>query len=230
MWFCQPNNPTGLYIPTDELSRVIELARRHDAYVVLDESCDNYRFISHYALPKNISDSHVIRIRTFSKDPNFAGYRLGYILASPVVLDRIKRIAPIHYGNPTVMATRAITTELRIRNRKLHDADHEQVTAENFQLMKQSRDFLHERLAAWDHVEEVILPEACYYMYARFRYPGGSQALFTRLVAEENLNVVPGGVFGAPDDQAWLRICFARTRDVLVDGLERLRRVVESRG
>jgi aspartate/methionine/tyrosine aminotransferase len=40
----------------------------------------------------------------FSKDPNLAGYRLGYILAAPAVIERLRSLAPILYGNPTVMA------------------------------------------------------------------------------------------------------------------------------
>jgi aspartate/methionine/tyrosine aminotransferase len=44
-WFCQPNNPTGTYIKTRDLQGIIKSASTSSAYVVLDESCDNYVFI-----------------------------------------------------------------------------------------------------------------------------------------------------------------------------------------
>lgn len=229
MWFCQPNNPTGLYIQTEDQRELIEVGRRHQAHVVLDESCDNFRFNPVGQPPENITAPHVIRIRTFSKDPNFAGYRLGYLLADPGFLARLKEVAPILYGNPTVMATRAITTEFKIKNRKLSDTDYDQVSLENFKRMEQSRNYLYGRLKEWAKVQEVILPDACYYMFVRFDFAGGSRDLFKRFLAEELLNVVPGVVFGAPEAQAWARICFARPIEVLADGIARMMRVVNGR-
>jgi aspartate/methionine/tyrosine aminotransferase len=225
-WFCQPNNPTGLYLPTPVLHEVIELAGERDVFVVLDESCDNFCFGPRPPLAENITDPHVIRIRTFSKDPNFAGYRLGYLLANAHVLDRCKELAPVIYGNPTVMATRAITTEFKIRNRKIADAEHARLAAANVERMRQARDLLHDCLAGWARVEEVVLPDACYYMFVRFDFAQGSRVLTRKLLSDELLNVVPGTVFGAAERDAWVRICFARSPETLLDAVERMRRVV----
>jgi aminotransferase len=227
MWLCQPNNPTGRYIPRAELGQMIDVAVERGCPLVLDESCDNYRFGRYEGLPHNIGSERVIRIRTFSKDPNFAGYRLGYLLADPHILERLKHVVPMLYGNPTVMASRAVLAEFRMRNGKIQDdGDYQRTTQANFDRMKQSRDYLYTRLRGWDRVEEVIEPEACYYLYARFRFPGNSLDLCRRLLREEMLDVVPGSVFGVPADEASIRICFARTTDVLRDGLNRIARVV----
>lgn len=227
MWLCQPNNPTGRYIRRAELGQMIDIAVERGCPLVLDESCDNYRFGRHEGLPHNISSDCVIRIRTFSKDPNFAGYRLGYLLADPHVLERLKHVVPMLYGNPTVMATRAILAEFRMRNGKIpDDGDYQETTLANFARMKESRDFLYTALQGWDRVDEVVEPEACYYLYARFHFHGNSLDLCRRLLREEMLDVVPGSVFGVPEDEASIRICFARTTDVLQDGLDRIARVV----
>lgn len=227
VWFCQPNNPTGLYLPATTAQEVIDVAKQHDAYVVLDESCDNYRFGANPVLPGNITDPHVIRIRTFSKDPNFAGYRVGYFLGSAHILERFKTIAPIMYGNPTVMATRAITADFMIKNGKLVDADYARTTTDNLAAMTRARDFLYAQLKAWSRVEDVILPDACYYMFVQFDFAAGSRVLCHRLLADELLNVVPGTVFGVPERAAWVRICFARSLDTLSDAIGRIRRVIE---
>ncbi|MDQ3785626.1 MAG: pyridoxal phosphate-dependent aminotransferase [Actinomycetota bacterium] len=228
MWFCQPNNPTGRYIPADELRQMIDLAADRQCHFVIDESCDNYRFTPYVPNPDNITSPQVIRIRTFSKDPNLAGYRLGYLLADPEVLDRLKRVVPVLYGNPTVMATRAVVADLQMRNGHLRDDhdDYAKVTAENHTLMRASRDYLYSALREWDQVADVILPDACYYMFARFHFDGTGPELFTRLLSEQLLNVVPGVVFGTPESEAWVRICFARPIEALQDGLDRIHRVL----
>lgn len=227
MWFCQPNNPTGLYIPAEELGQMIDLAAERECYLVIDESCDNYRFCPLAGNSHNITSATVIRIKTFSKDPNFAGYRLGYLLADPEALFRLKHIAPVLYGNPTVMATRAILADFRMRNGKIQDdGDYEKTSLENFTRMKQSRGFLYAALREWDRVAEVILPDACYYMFVRFLFPGTGLELFHRVLSEQLLNVVPGVVFGAPESEAWIRICFARPKEILQDGLDRIRRIL----
>jgi aminotransferase len=228
MWLCQPNNPTGLYIPADELSEMIDITGERNSYLVIDESCDNYRFSQHgNHLPHNITSDVVIRIRTFSKNPNFAGYRLGYMLAEPQVLERLKRVVPMIYGNPTVMATRAVLAEFQIRNGKIKEAgDYEQLALENHALMRKSRDFLYSALRKSDYVAEVIKPEACYYLFARFHFPGTGMEFFHQLLHRQMLDVVPGAVFGAPANEAWVRICFARTTDVLQDGLDRIGRIL----
>jgi aspartate/methionine/tyrosine aminotransferase len=228
MWFCQPNNPTGRYIPLEELGRMIDLATERHCHVVIDESCDNYRFADSYAgHPRNITAPGVVRIRTFSKDPNLAGYRLGYLLGDAGVLDRVKRVVPVLYGNPTVMATRAIVADFRMRNGEIEDdGDYATVNSANFTRMKESRDYLYDALTEWDRVAEVILPDACYYMFVRFHFDGTGPELFRRLLSEQLLNVVPGVVFGAPEDEAWVRICYARSIETLRDGLDRLRHVL----
>jgi aspartate/methionine/tyrosine aminotransferase len=228
MWLCQPNNPTGRYIPVEELGRMIEVAAERDCHLVIDESCDNYRFAAPPGgNPRNITSPAVVRIRTFSKDPNLAGYRLGYLLADADVLDRLKAVVPVLYGNPTVMATRAIIADFRMRNGEIQDdGDYAKVNSENFTRMRESRDYLYNALTEWDRVAEVILPDACYYMFVRFHFAGTGPELFRGLLSEQLLNVVPGVVFGAPEDEAWVRICFARSIETLRDGLDRIRHVL----
>lgn len=209
-WFCNPNNPTGLYIPSEDLTEIINAASVFATYIVLDESCDNFVYDKIYKLPLNISMPNVIRIRTFSKDPNLSGYRLGYILGSRKIITQLKRLAPVIYGNPNVMALRAVYAEICIKNEKLRDLDYSETCNRNKQLLKQSRDFLYERLNRHCRVQTVILPEACYYMFAKFDFKSGSLEFTRMLLEQELLDVVPGTVFGMQNSECWIRMCFAR--------------------
>ncbi|MGH7998820.1 MAG: pyridoxal phosphate-dependent aminotransferase [Brasilonema sp.] len=226
-WFCHPNNPTGLYIKPEQLGRIIDLAQANGTYVILDESCDNYVFGDRYEKPDTICSSNVVRIKTFSKEPNLAGYRLGYLLADKHLINRFKNISPVLYGNPTVMANRAITTELRIKNGKIQDENYDQVVKENEQRIKINRDFMYEQLKKKYGVYDIILPDACYYMFVQFKFASGSLELYKGLLYEELLNVVPGVVFGMPEKEAWVRICFAREHNLLLEGLKRIDSIIQ---
>lgn len=221
-WFCNPNNPTGLYIPSEDLAGIIDCADIAGAYVILDESCDNHIHGEAYQFPSNISNTNVVRIRTFSKEPNLSGYRLGYILGSSKIIDRLKRFAPIVYGNPNVMALRAVYTEMCIKNGKFQDRNYTEITTNNCRLVKEARDFLYEELRQHPSVQRVILPESCYYMFAKFDFESGSQEFTKILLEQQLLDVVPGTVFGTPNSECWIRMCFARNPQFLELALKKI--------
>jgi aspartate/methionine/tyrosine aminotransferase len=93
--------------------------------------------------------------------------------------------------------------------------------------LKTCRDTLIPALRTLPHLQ-VALPLGG--MYAFFQLPGHSDSLAAakRLVAEAGLGLAPGSAF-APEADGWLRWCFA-SQDLtrLTQGVERLRRWVQS--
>jgi histidinol-phosphate aminotransferase len=85
---CNPNNPTGTIVTSDELERL--MARVPDnVLVVLDDAY--YEFVDAPDYPESLSyvragKKNVIVLRTFSKAYGIAGLRLGYGVAAPEVL------------------------------------------------------------------------------------------------------------------------------------------------
>lgn len=85
-----PNNPTGAVIPEDMLLKIVEIAKKSDAYVLCDEV---YRGLNHCGNPfsSSIADIYEKGISTgsMSKVFSLAGLRLGWICANQVVIDEI---------------------------------------------------------------------------------------------------------------------------------------------
>ena len=229
-WLCNPNNPTGLFVPTQELAGIIECCADKGVSLIVDESCDNFIYGRPYHYPHNISHGNVIRIRTFSKDPNLAGYRLGYILGDNKVLEKAKRVSPILYGNPSVMAMRAIYHELLIKNGRLECRDYQETTARNHQHLYDARSFLFENLRRNSRVRHVILPDACYYMFAKLDFAAGSEVFTKCLLEQELVDVVPGTIFGMPSGDCWIRMCFARDLVFLEQALTKMNAVLTNLG
>ncbi len=83
-----PNAPTGIYKPLDELERIIRA--NQDVVVIIDEAYIN--FGGETALPLLKKYENVFITRTFSKDASLAGLRVGYGMGSPKLMAVINAI------------------------------------------------------------------------------------------------------------------------------------------
>jgi histidinol-phosphate aminotransferase len=93
VYICNPNNPTASLTPRKDLETFISKLPA-STLVVLDEAYHHYAgasgmyasFLDH---PPN--DQKLIVVRTFSKVYGMAGLRLGYAIASPKVIQEMRR-------------------------------------------------------------------------------------------------------------------------------------------
>jgi DNA-binding transcriptional MocR family regulator len=102
LFYCQPtsHNPTGLAMGGDTARRVLALAAREQVPVVEDGFDPSLHYGSRPAAPLKALDREgvVLYIGTFSKIL-FPGLRLGWLVAPPVVIERLaaaKQLADLH--------------------------------------------------------------------------------------------------------------------------------------
>jgi histidinol-phosphate aminotransferase len=81
---CNPNNPTGTYLPAEEVARFCEAAPDH-VTVVLDEAYIEFQQTDDpdTAIDLLARFPNLVVLRTFSKCYGLAGLRVGYALGSP---------------------------------------------------------------------------------------------------------------------------------------------------
>lgn len=84
VFFCSPNNPTGL---DEDPSIVVKTAESCDALVVIDEAYG--QFASFDALALTAGHSNVVVSKTFSKVWSLAGLRLGYVLGPADIIGNL---------------------------------------------------------------------------------------------------------------------------------------------
>jgi histidinol-phosphate aminotransferase len=81
---CNPNNPTGTYIPFHEIAAFIEQVPR-DVTVLVDEAYIEFQV--HDAPESSLAllpvYDNVVLLRSFSKSHSLAGLRVGYAIGSP---------------------------------------------------------------------------------------------------------------------------------------------------
>jgi histidinol-phosphate aminotransferase len=91
VYLCNPNNPTGRIITAAEVKKLLD-GIPEDVPVLIDEAYHHFVQDPAYAtaIPHIKEGRPVIIARTFSKIAALAGMRLGYAVASPEMLARIR--------------------------------------------------------------------------------------------------------------------------------------------
>lgn len=82
VYLCNPNNPTGVVIPKQEIKQLLD-GIPEDTPVLIDEAYHHFVDDPNYAtsVPYVLEGRPVIIARTFSKIAGLAGMRLGYAIA-----------------------------------------------------------------------------------------------------------------------------------------------------
>ena len=89
-WLCNPNNPTGTVIPKEQLIQAIE--ENPKTVFVIDQS---YGFFTREPLlsaAEAVRYPNVIQLHSMTKRYAMPGIRLGYITASPALIERIRAV------------------------------------------------------------------------------------------------------------------------------------------
>ena len=109
LFVANPNNPTGAYLGRADLSRLLrEVPAR--VIVVLDEAYVEFADAPDFASALEMRGlrEHLVVLRTFSKAYGLAGFRMGYGVASPQIVNYIDRVrAPFNVSAIALAAARA---------------------------------------------------------------------------------------------------------------------------
>jgi histidinol-phosphate aminotransferase len=100
LFVCNPNNPTGTMVPTDEVATLMERIPP-DVIVVFDEAY--YEYVRSAQFPDSMAyvkqGRNVIVLRTFSKIYGLAGLRIGYGITTPEITSFLNRVRPPFNAN-----------------------------------------------------------------------------------------------------------------------------------
>jgi len=105
VFLTSPNNPTGAAIPNEDLAAIVDAA---PGIVIVDEAYGEFSDQPSAVALIDRYPAKVVVSRTMSKAFAFAGGRLGYLAASPAVVDAVLLVRlPYHLSVQTQAAARA---------------------------------------------------------------------------------------------------------------------------
>lgn len=92
---CNPSNPSGKVFTRDELRAIAALAEEFDTFVITDEVYEHivyapHRHVYFAALPGMFE--RTISVSSLSKTYSITGWRLGYVIGAPAVIDSARKV------------------------------------------------------------------------------------------------------------------------------------------
>lgn len=214
-----PNNPTGWTMTREEQQAVLDHCRETGTWILADEVYERLYFeptpngCAPSFLDISRPDDRLVVTHSFSKSFLMTGWRLGWLVLPPALVDGIGKLIEFNTSCASVFTQRAAVAAIE------HTAE---ITPRVVAHLKQCRDTLVPLLAALPGVQ-VAPAKGGMYAFFRLEGFGDSLDLAKRLVVEAGLGLAPGNAF-APEAQGWLRWCFAsKDPQRLVQGVERLK-------
>ena len=105
-WLANPNNPTGTYLPFDEVKRLRAALPGH-VLLVLDAAYADYVSRNDYEMGIELvaTSENTVMTHTFSKIHGLAALRVGWMFAPAHIVDACNRIrGPFNVSTPAMMA------------------------------------------------------------------------------------------------------------------------------
>ncbi len=189
VFVCNPNNPTGTYVPVADVAALVE-AVPGDVLVVVDEAYNEFVTApdAQDALALQARHENVVVLRTFSKIYGLCGLRVGYGLCAPSVKTALDKLRQPFNVNRLAQAA------------ALEALKHQDQVAARAALNAEVRDYMARRLA---EMGRATVPSEANFMLVDvrgLRVP--ADEVFETLLARGAI-VRDGGSLGCP---GWARV------------------------
>jgi histidinol-phosphate aminotransferase len=123
VWLANPNNPTGTYVPFDEVKRLRAGLSPH-VLLVLDAAYSDYVSRNDYEMGIELvaTSENTVMTHTFSKIHGLAALRVGWMFAPEHIVDAVNRIrGPFNVSTPAMLAAVAALEDAEhLRMSKIH--------------------------------------------------------------------------------------------------------------
>jgi len=208
-----PSNPTGTSIAANELKQIIDKVRQRGGFTIVDEI---YLGLSYDQTPKSalaLSDD-VIIVNSFSKYFHMTGWRLGWLIVPPHMVEPIEKMASSLAICPPTLAQHGALACFEPPTLALFEQRRE--------AFKARRDFLVPALESIG-LSVPAKPDGAFYVYAdTTKFANDSQQLANELLEHANVALVPGIDFGPAHAASKVRLAYTIGLDRLEQAVERM--------
>lgn len=213
---CNPSNPCGKVFTYEELMEIADLAKKYDTYVITDEVYEHILYAPNkhtYMSTLPGMRERTILCNSLSKTYSITGWRLGYVIADPVITDRIKKV----HDFLTVGAA-APLMEAAVAGLEFDESYYQELQA-HYTHMRDK--FVGGLRDLGFHFTE---PQGAYYVMMDVSEFGvKDDTRFCEWMAEHvGVAAVPGSSFFKENIQNYVRFHFAKVDDTLDAALDRL--------
>ena len=212
-----PSNPLGAVLGEELTRELVELARRHDLWVISDECYEAFTYDVPHVSPARFDgalpgEARVFTSLTLSKTYGLTGLRIGALVCPPGLEQKMNNVMESIVScvaSPSQYAALAALTGPQDYVRHAHEH------------YRANRD------AASAVLDAKGIPylkaDGAFYLWADVSHVSGGdvRAWVRRFLAESGVALAPGTAFGSIGE-GWVRIALCGKREELLEGLSRL--------
>lgn len=209
-----PSNPSGGVLTEEDLKGIADLAKDHDLTILSDEVYENiiYEGEHHSIASLDGMFDRTITVNGFSKTYAMTGWRLGWMVAPPHILDEVAKLQ-----------SHSITCSVSFAQKGGVEA----LTGPQDSVKEMVKEFKARRDLIYDLVDDTPFlsspkPRGAFYILPSYDFEMKSEDLVTHIVEKANVGVTPGTAFG-PNSEGHFRISYAASREDLKKAMERIR-------
>ncbi|MFO0401535.1 MAG: pyridoxal phosphate-dependent aminotransferase [Alphaproteobacteria bacterium] len=216
-----PGNPTGWTLTAEEQRAILAKCRQTGTWILADDVYERLYFAGD-AAPSflEIADEQdrVVSVNSFSKSWAMTGWRLGWIVAPPALMDAIGKLNEFNMSSAPTFIQHAGVVAL-----DKGDA----FIAETRARYLKARDIAHAALSAVPGIT-APRPDGAMYLFLKVEGCTDSLALATSLLHSARVGIAPGAAFGA-GGEGHLRLCFAQSEARIREASGRLAEALSKR-
>ncbi|MCI1273092.1 MAG: aminotransferase [Clostridiaceae bacterium] len=202
-----PNNPTGAVMDEDFLKQFVEIVKKAGAYILCDEV---YRGLTHNGNPftKSIFDLYEKGISTSSMSKTFSlpGLRLGWIVASKDVVDKVN--IQRNYHVICVGRINDYLASLAIENK-------DTIVKHNLKICKTNLEMLDNWIKNQTRIT-YVKPNGGTTAFLKYNLPISSKNLCENFQHDTGIMILPGSVM---DVDGYIRLGYTDDKDKIQNAL-----------
>ena len=214
-----PNNPTGWMMEKKEQEKILEICRKNKKWIIADEVYERVvydRKVAPSFLDIASEKDLLIVVNSFSKSWAMTGWRLGWITIPENTLNLFEKLNEFNIASPAAPVQHAGITAIK--------------EGENFILnmmskLSNARNIAINNLTSFSLVE-LPYPNAAFYAFFRVKGVKDSELFCKETLKQTGVGLAPGTAFGK-DTNNWLRICYAKSPDLLEEAFLKLKAVLD---
>ncbi|WP_169582433.1 MULTISPECIES: aminotransferase class I/II-fold pyridoxal phosphate-dependent enzyme [Microbacterium] len=208
-----PSNPLGSTFDRTTLESLLDLARRHDLWVISDEVYERFTWgAPHTSLQSLDRDDRVLSVFSTSKTYAMTGARVGWLVTPPGWRPTMLRVQESIVSCVDAPSQRAAAAA---------------IAGDQADVVRAAAHYRANLDAATAQLDELgiryLTPTGAFYLWIDVSHASGGDvvAWCERFLDEAGVAVAPGSAFGA-SGEGWIRVCVASDREQLLTGLRRL--------
>ena len=212
-----PTNPTGAVASRETLEKIVQIAKKHDLYIISDEIYDRLTYDGRHTCIPALAGAYerTILLNGFSKAYAMTGWRIGYAAGSSDVIEAMMKVHQYTMLCAPIMAQDAALEAIR------NGYEDSQEMIEQY---CQRRNVIVKGLN--DAGLPCLMPGGAFYAFPSIKETGMTSDEFCeRLLFEEKVAVVPGTAFGECGE-GHIRCSYATSLDKIQLAVERIGRFV----